>query len=79
MTSKLIIVALSTVLIAAPVSAKGTEGDGKSGNDAAAAVDTKKYCIQYDNVVGTRVARTQCLTKEEWSKKHVDVDKMLNQ
>ena len=77
MTSKLIIVALSTVLIAAPVSAKGTEGEGKA--DKAASVDTKKYCIQYDNVVGTRVARTQCLTKEEWKKQHVDVDRMLNQ
>jgi len=79
MKSKLIIVALSTVLISAPVSAKGTEGDGKSGKDAAAAVDQKKYCIQYDNVVGTRVARTQCKTKSEWAKERVDVDKMLNQ
>lgn len=78
MTSKLILVALSTVLIAAPVSAKGTEGDEKTA-DKAANVDTKKYCIQYDSVVGTRVARTQCLTKDEWKKQHVDVDRMLNQ
>ena len=79
MTSKLIIVALSTVLIAAPASAKGTQEEGKSEKEAAANVDAKKYCIQYDNVVGTRVSRTQCLTKEEWKKRHVDVDKMLNQ
>ena len=79
MKSKLIIVALSTVLIAAPASAKGTDGDSKADKNAAASVDTKKYCIQYDSVVGTRVARTQCLTKDEWKKQHVDVDRMLNQ
>jgi len=78
MTSKLIILALSSIVLAAPVSAKGTDDNVKS-EKSASAVDTKKYCIQFDNVVGSRVARTQCMTKDEWAKHHVDVDKMLEQ
>ncbi|WP_395621839.1 hypothetical protein [Sphingomonas daechungensis] len=76
MTNKQILVALSVALIAAPAAAKG---EPKSGKEATTAVDQKKYCISYDNVVGSRVTRTQCLTKDEWKKQRVDVDKMLNQ
>lgn len=80
MTSKLIIVALGTVLIAAPVSAKGTNNEDKSNQKTTtAAVDTKKYCIQYDDLVGSRISRSQCLTREEWKRKNVDVDKILDQ
>lgn len=74
MTNKQIIVALSVALIAAPASAQGN--DAKAGKSATA-VDQKKYCIQYDNVVGSRVARTECKTKAEWARERVDVDKML--
>ena len=74
MTNKAIFVAISMALIATPASAQNSATQ-KSDKDAA--VDQKKYCIQYDNIVGSRVARTQCKTKSEWAKERVDVDKML--
>jgi hypothetical protein len=75
MTNKQIVVALTIALIATPAFAKG--GDAKAGKDAAASVDQRKYCISYDNIVGSRVSRTECKTKEEWARQRVDVDKLL--
>lgn len=74
MTNKQIIVALSVALIAVPASAKN---EPKLGNEASTAVDQRKYCISYDSIVGSRVSRTECKTKEEWAKERVDVDKLL--
>ena len=72
MTSKHIIVALSMAMIAVPAAAKGDSKGEKS-----AAVDNRKYCIAYDNIVGSRVTKQECKTKAEWAKDRVDVDKML--
>ena len=74
MTSKHIIVALTAAMIAVPAAAKG---DLKT--DKSAAVDNKKYCIAYDNIVGSRVTKHECKTKAEWAKDRVDVDKMLKE
>ena len=74
MARRQILVALSLAAIAAPVAAQSSTPKTEKAPD-----DQKKYCIQYENVVGSRVARTQCLTKEEWKKQHVDVDRMLSQ
>jgi hypothetical protein len=76
MTNKQIFVAISMALIAAPLSAQNS---ATPKNDKGAAVDQKKYCIAYDNVVGSRVARQECKTKAEWAKVRVDVDKMLKE
>ena len=73
MTSKQILVALSMALITAPAAAQNVS----SPKTEKAPADQKKYCIQYDNVVGSRVARQECKTKAEWAKDHVDVDKLL--
>ena len=74
MMYKQILVALSMTLIAAPVSAQNS---ATPKGEKAGSVDQKKYCIQYDNIVGSRVTRQECKTKSEWAKDHVDVDKML--
>ena len=75
MTNKQIIVAVSMALIAVPASARGNADTAKS--DKSAAVDQKKYCLSYDNVVGSRVNRQECKTKAEWAKERVDIDKLL--
>ena len=80
MTSKQIILAAAMAFIAVPASAtgSGSSADQKSDKNAAA-VDTKKYCIAYDNIVGSRVNRQECKTKAEWAKDRVDIDKMLKE
>ena len=71
MTSKTIF-ALSIALIAAP-SAAQAEKAAKSPSG-----DQTKYCVAYDSIVGSRVAKQECKTKEEWKKSRVDIDRMLN-
>jgi len=78
MTSKQIILAAAMAFIAVPASASGNSADQKSDKNAAA-VDTKKYCVAYDNIVGSRVSRQECKTKAEWAKDRVDIDKMLKE
>jgi hypothetical protein len=77
MTSKTFFVAVSMALIAVPASATTNAGAAKSNKDTVA--DQKKYCIAYDNVVGSRVNRQECKTKAEWAKDRVDIDKMLKE
>jgi hypothetical protein len=78
MTSKQIILATAMAFIAVPASATGNSSDQKSDKNAGA-VDSKKYCIAYDNIVGSRVSRQECKTKAEWAKDRVDIDKMLKE
>ena len=68
--------ALGTMLVAAPALAKGDSAD-KAGSKKSVTADQKKYCIDYENVVGSRITKTECKTKAEWAKEQVDVDRML--
>ncbi len=78
MTSKHIIAAVGmAALIAVPTSATVNSSANKSSKSAA--VDQKKYCLSYDNVVGSRVNKQECKTKAEWAKDRVDIDKMLKE
>ena len=76
MTSKQILFAAALAMIAIPASAENSAAP-KPGKETAA--DQKKYCIAYDNVVGSRVNRQECKTKAEWAKDRVDIDKMLKE
>jgi hypothetical protein len=77
MTSKQIIAAVGMVLIAVPAAATVNSAAGKVSKSKAE--DQKKYCLSYDNVVGSRVTKQECKTKAEWAKDRVDVDKMLKE
>ncbi|HET6942256.1 MAG TPA: hypothetical protein VFH89_08855 [Sphingomicrobium sp.] len=74
MTSKQILVALSMAMITAPAAAQTSAPKTEK-----APADQKKYCIQYENIVGSRVSRQECKTKAEWARDHVDVDKLLKE
>jgi len=77
MTSKQIILIAAMSFVAMPASAKGNSVEQKA--EKSAAVDQKKYCVAYDNIVGSRVTRQECKTKAEWAKQRVDIDKMLKE
>ncbi len=77
MTSKPIIFAAAMAFVVAPASATNTLADQKA--DKNAAVDQKKYCVSYENIVGSRVTRQECKTKAEWAKDRVDIDKILKE
>ena len=77
MTSKQIIAAVGMALIAVPAAATVNSTAGKASKSKAE--DQKKYCLSYDNVVGSRVTKQECKTKAEWAKDRIDIDKMLKE
>lgn len=79
MRTKEMLVALGMVLIAAPATAAGADGKENAASKSATAAQEKKYCIAYDNIVGSRVARQECRTKADWARQGVDVEKLLKE
>lgn len=78
MTNRFIIIACGITLITTPAAASSSSAAGqKSKATSGANADTKKYCIAYDKVVGSRVDRVVCKTKSEWAQEHVDVDRLI--
>jgi hypothetical protein len=68
------LVALSMILLAAPVSAADTAAGQKQAGNGAPAKE-KKYCVQYSDTTGTRVPVRECRTKAEWARDGVQVGK----
>jgi hypothetical protein len=65
-------VALSVILASAATAAPAGKQGSKSSSNAAA----QTYCIQTE-ATGSRHAKVECRTKEEWSRLGVDVDELL--
>lgn len=77
----LTIIALGIAAVAAPASASTSaqvSATAQNGNGHPVAAQEKKYCIQYEQMVGSRVNRQDCKTKRQWARDGVDVDKLLN-
>ena len=72
MTYKVLAAALVVSIVTSPAIAKGTT-DHRSDQGKASA-DTKKYCIKYDDITGTRISREECRTKKEWADEGVQID-----
>ena len=77
MIAKQIFLAVAVALTAVPASAAGNDAAPKAGKSTT--VDQKRYCLSYDNVVGSRVRTQECKTKAEWAKERVDIDKMMKE
>lgn len=76
MAYKIMTFALGLAVLASPAAAR-TSAEQKAKSAVPSA--EKKYCIAYDNIVGSRVTRTECKTKAEWAKQRVDVDKLMKE
>lgn len=75
MTINLPLIALAMAAAAAPAQT-GAAAQNRNGN--AVAAEERKYCIEYEKMVGSRLERQECKTKRQWAKEGVDVDKLLN-
>lgn len=72
MAVKELVVALSMIVAASPVSAAQPETTTEAS--APAADPSARYCLRAE-VTGTRIESIVCLTREEWAEGDVDVDK----
>ncbi|MFD1610285.1 hypothetical protein ACFSCW_00560 [Sphingomonas tabacisoli] len=68
-----LLLALSMIAAAMPALAAG--GDGPRPAAAPAGTPDTRYCMRIYAVTGTLIEQTKCWTREEWTKRGVDVDK----
>jgi hypothetical protein len=71
MAHKELIVALSLLAAASPVSANQ---DPAGPSVAPAGTESTRYCLRVDPITGTRLETIQCRTREDWAALEVDVD-----
>ena len=73
MAHKTLVMALSVIAAASPVSAMRL--DLPPGTRAPAGTPETKYCMYIEAITGSRLEELKCWTRAEWAEKGVDVDK----
>jgi hypothetical protein len=78
MAHRMFFIAAGIALVGTPATAgSSSAGEQKAKTAATAKSDSKKYCIEYEKVVGSRISPVACKTKSEWRSEGVDVDDLL--
>ncbi len=73
MAHKELILALTIIVVASPVSAAG---EGPTPTTAApAGTPQTKYCMHIEAITGSRLEEVKCWTREMWAEQGVDVDR----
>jgi len=72
MAHKELVVALSMIVAASPLSATNREPIPET---APAGTEETRYCLRVEPVIGSRLETVRCWTREEWAAQEVDVDK----
>jgi len=71
-----LVVALSMIVIASPVSAaRAAQPEAIPEAGAPSAAVDAEYCLRVEPVTGTRLETIRCETREGWAQLDVDVDK----
>jgi hypothetical protein len=73
MAHKKLVLALTMIVAASPVSAAG-EGSARK-TAAPAGTPQTQYCMYIEAITGSRLEEVKCWTREEWAEQGVDVDK----
>lgn len=76
MSNLAILAAAAIALGTTPSVAQINESQPKTDKPAAQS-DEKKYCLQYDDLVGSRITKSECRTRKEWAKRGVELDDYL--
>lgn len=79
---KFLLPALSLAAASASASAVQTDTRTPSAKPAAAtaasaAAKPNQICIKFDPVLGSRIAKLECKTRQEWLRADVNIDEML--
>jgi hypothetical protein len=73
MAHKELVMALSMIVAASPVSA--TSQDPVLMPAPPPGTPDTKYCMRIEAITGSRIEEIKCWTREEWAEQGVDVDK----
>ncbi len=72
MAPETLVLALSLIVAAAPVSAASEQGTQMTAAPTGTA-DTR-YCMHIEAITGSRLEQVKCWTREDWAEQGVDVD-----
>ena len=75
MQTKLTLAALAAIVIATPAAAADQASSSQNVSRKQADAKERKYCIQYEEMTGSRTAPQVCKTKAQWARQGVYVDK----
>jgi hypothetical protein len=75
--TNLAILAAATIALGATPSVGQINDHQAKTEKLSAQSDDKKYCLQYDDLVGSRISKYECLTRKQWAKRGVDLDEHL--
>lgn len=64
--------AFAILISAVPASAAQAPAGPKAGAPAA----EKKYCLEYEDLTGSRVRKQECKTKAQWAREGVNVSEL---
>lgn len=64
---------LALVAASAPTTAATPTGN-TAPKAATKTASAQKYCLQMEEMTGSRVRESECRTKEDWKRRGVDVD-----
>ena len=67
-----LVLALTVIVAASPVSPKGEDSTSRA---APAGTHETQYCMRIEANTGSRVEKVKCWTRDEWTEQGVDVDK----
>ena len=73
MAHKELVLALSMIVAASPVSAASQ--DPTPERAAPAGTPETKYCMHIEAITGSRIEEVKCWTRMEWAEQGVDVDR----
>ncbi len=70
MARKQLVLALTMIIAALPVSAAGTPPTAP----ALAGTAQTRYCMHIEAITGSRLEKVKCWTRDEWAEQGVDVE-----
>ena len=76
MTPMLTAIAAATLLSSTAMTTASADNGQKPAKTAPAKAQNAdtKYCVTYDDLVGSRITRQECKTRQQWAKQGVDID-----
>jgi hypothetical protein len=77
MFNKFLIASAATVMAASLISGTALAAAPNSSGQQKSQRAEKKYCLSYDNVVGSRLTRAECRTKAQWLREGIDINQMI--
>lgn len=73
MFKKILVASAATLVAATAITTSASANTSREQAPKQKPAAETKYCLQYEDGVGSRISRRECKTKAEWARQGVDV------